>query len=39
MLLLELHRETVPKAVGTQIAAKIPGKETGATEADTAPEK
>lgn len=39
MLLLELHRETVPKAVGTQIAAKIPGKETGATEGDTAPEK
>ena len=38
MLLLELNRET-PKAVGTQIADKIPGKETGATEADTAPEK
>jgi hypothetical protein len=39
MLLLELNREAVPAAVGTQIAAKIPGKETGATKADTAPEK
>ena len=40
MLLLELNPETAPTAaVGTQVAAKIPVKETGATKADTAPEK
>jgi hypothetical protein len=39
MLLLELNGETAPAAVGTQVAAKMPVKETGATKADTAPEK
>ncbi len=39
MLLLELNPETAPTAVGTQLAAKIPVKETGATKSDTAPEK
>jgi LssY C-terminus len=39
MLLLEWNRETAPTAVGTQVAAKMPGKESGATKADTAPEK
>jgi hypothetical protein len=39
MLLLELNTETAPTAVGTQVAAKIPVKETGATKADTAPEQ
>jgi hypothetical protein len=39
MLLLELNPETAPTAVGTQVAAKIPVKKTGATKADTAPEK
>jgi hypothetical protein len=38
MLLLELNPETAPTAVGTQVAAKIPVKETGATKTDTAPE-
>jgi hypothetical protein len=39
MLLLELNTETAPTAVGTQVAAKIPAIETGATKAATAPEK
>ena len=39
MLLLELNRETAPTAVGTQVAAKMAVKETGATKADTAPQK
>jgi LssY C-terminus len=39
MLLLEWNRETAPTAVGTQVAAKMPGKEGSARKADTAPEK
>jgi len=39
MLLLELNREATPTAVATQVAAKMPVKETGAAKADTAPEK
>jgi hypothetical protein len=39
MLLLELNPGTASTAVGTQVAAKMPVKETGAAKADTAPEK
>ena len=39
MLLLELNREAVPTAAGTQVAGKLPMKEAGAKKADGAPEK